>query len=510
MNIRIFAGTIVLALLAVRANAGRLPVPEPADEASQRQSIRNQYSDQYASSNDRPSQIALARLLWQASLTAQTPAEGYAMLCEARDITARAEDLVTAFRIAGMMSDKYALTTNRARTAVFVSAADGIQGSAETDSYFKFLTAAIDQALMTDDFDSARRMIETGSATLSAQQADFWAEPLSIRSADLKNQQSAFSSLKPAVDRYRQDPTDPDANLVIGKYECLVKGDWKTGLPMLEHGSDEFLQKAASIELTEPKNLERERAEHWLTGKPQIKVADSWDSLEGIAPEYQAQLRLHVYDWYLRGLPFIPESEFETRSRVEDQLEKLLPVVDGHRANAPMFVSIAESLTHHTAKPTVIIGGALATESFQDAPETGGFLIGFHLGLAKLNGQQVITYLQPIYSTPDGDHEGAAFGKLFSKSQTVRAPAGYAIGAMKIAGDDGINSITFAFMRIDGNHLNPAERLNPLHIGGKGSAEAVIDSHGAPISGIVGKQKDGFLGLGAIYNLPAKKTAQAH
>src|SRR5690606_27927305 len=35
-----------------------------------------------------------------------------------------------------------------------------------------------------------------------------------------------------------ESPTDPEANLLVGKYSCFVKGDWDTGLPMLALGSD--------------------------------------------------------------------------------------------------------------------------------------------------------------------------------------------------------------------------------------------------------------------------------
>jgi hypothetical protein len=506
MTIRTCLGMIFLALLVARTDAaGRLPVPNPAEEASLRESIRNQYIDQYTNLTDRSAQMGLARQLWQASITAPTPAEGYALLCEARDIAARTGDLSAALGVADLLSAKYAVSVSSARVGAFATAGDVIQGSSAVDAYFRLLIAAIDQAMQADDFTPAHRLIQTAGTVVSAQQAYIWAEALSTRQTDLKMQESAFASIALDFKHLRENPSDPNANLIIGRYECLIKGDWTTGLPMLERCSDEFLQKSARIELAEPENLRQQRDAQWFDGKPQTKVADSWASLEDIAPEYQTQLRLHIYDWYLRGLPLIPESDYEIRGQVEQQLQKLLPIVEGHRPNASMFVSIAESLTHHTVRPTAIVGGRMATEKFRDAPQGVGVLVGFHLGLALLNGQQVITYVQPIYSTPAGEQEGTALGRLFSKPQTVRAPAGYAVGALKIAGDRGINSVTFAFMRIEGSHLSQSDRLAPIRIGGNGGTEQVIDSMGEPIVGIVGKQRDGFVGLGASFKVGVKK-----
>ena len=56
-----------------------------------------------------------------------------------------------------------------------------------------------------------------------------------------------------ALAALQNDPNDPNANLIAGRYVCFVNGDWSVGLPMLALGDDEALRQLAAKELTEPK-----------------------------------------------------------------------------------------------------------------------------------------------------------------------------------------------------------------------------------------------------------------
>ena len=47
-----------------------------------------------------------------------------------------------------------------------------------------------------------------------------------------------YERIKPAADKLKKDPTDPDANLDVGKYLCFAKGNWEKGLPLLAAGSN--------------------------------------------------------------------------------------------------------------------------------------------------------------------------------------------------------------------------------------------------------------------------------
>ena len=58
-----------------------------------------------------------------------------------------------------------------------------------------------------------------------------------------------IEELREAQATLAKDPKDPQANLVVGRYLCFTKGDWKKGLPLLALGSDETLKGLAEQEL---------------------------------------------------------------------------------------------------------------------------------------------------------------------------------------------------------------------------------------------------------------------
>ena len=53
------------------------------------------------------------------------------------------------------------------------------------------------------------------------------------RASQLREAQTEFARLGPTFARLRSDPADRDANTRVGKFACLIAGDWDKGLPML-------------------------------------------------------------------------------------------------------------------------------------------------------------------------------------------------------------------------------------------------------------------------------------
>ena len=58
----------------------------------------------------------------------------------------------------------------------------------------------------------------------------------------LRKSREAFAAVKPAVDRLKAIPDDPEANLAVGKFRCFVQGRWADGLKVLAEGSHPALK----------------------------------------------------------------------------------------------------------------------------------------------------------------------------------------------------------------------------------------------------------------------------
>jgi hypothetical protein len=59
-----------------------------------------------------------------------------------------------------------------------------------------------------------------------------------------------WAKVKPALDAVARNPADAVAALDAGRYHCLVKGDWPTGLPLLARCADPAIRAAAEADLT--------------------------------------------------------------------------------------------------------------------------------------------------------------------------------------------------------------------------------------------------------------------
>ena len=117
---------------------------------------------------------------------------------------------------------------------------------------------ALDQAFAVKRFDVAsnlstlaKTVLQRVSATHTSETAAGSADEYNETAAQYENAATAFDSLV-------SNPTDANANLMIGMYFCFGRGEWNTGLPMLAVGSDDGLKLLAGKDLAEAKSPTQE------------------------------------------------------------------------------------------------------------------------------------------------------------------------------------------------------------------------------------------------------------
>ena len=84
----------------------------------------------------------------------------------------------------------------------------------------------------------------------------------------------AFETAKAAKATLEKTPDDPEANLAMGKYFCLVKGDWDKGVPMLALGQDGPLVPWQNTILTD---------------RPHQRSKRNWEAVGGLWPRSKTQ-----------------------------------------------------------------------------------------------------------------------------------------------------------------------------------------------------------------------------
>lgn len=136
--------------------------------------------------------------------------------------------------------------------------------------------------------------------------------------ADSKTRQqySLFHAFELAQGMVKSNPMSGAAQLVVGRYLCGVKGDWKQGLEHLSRAEDADWKSAAERDLAGPKMLADELA-----------VADAWYELAMRSPEFPGLLA-RAEAWYRRVLPDEElglAEQMRVKERLDDILARALP-----------------------------------------------------------------------------------------------------------------------------------------------------------------------------------------
>jgi hypothetical protein len=116
-----------------------------------------------------------------------------------------------------------------------------------------------------------------------------------------------------AVLKLLDDPKDPAANAVAGKYFCLTAGKMDVGLPLLALGSDPVLATIAGMELGKPQGAAQ-----------QTELADAWYAQGNGRTDQGIAAWTRASHWYRQALPGL---NGVSKQRVEQVLEDLFPAV---------------------------------------------------------------------------------------------------------------------------------------------------------------------------------------
>lgn len=113
------------------------------------------------------------------------------------------------------------------------------------------------------------------------------------RLSNIRLLQAEGTKTAPAVAKLEKAPNDPDANLAVGRFLCLWRGDWKAGLPLLMKGSDTALKELAAQELSSSSDAPM-----------QFAMGNAWwDFASKLKGPTRAYAQDHAADAYLQAIP---------------------------------------------------------------------------------------------------------------------------------------------------------------------------------------------------------------
>ncbi len=139
---------------------------------------------------------------------------------------------------------------------------------------------------------------------------------------------------------------------------------------------------------------------------------------------------------------------------------------------------------------------------YRDLTPEGGLLIGLEIGL---NPTDYLIGIRPIYLTGGKETTGKQYGKDFKRVVTLKAKAGYAIGAVSAISGLCCDGMSVRFMKVVKSGLDPTDSYQSEYVGTKEQkTPQTLTGGGKAVIGITGKVTGNNTGFGLILQAEKK------
>jgi hypothetical protein len=229
--------------------------------------IREIYKTDYVSRKPEDQVFLAGKLLKRGMANEEEAGRRFAYLSEARDLAARGGDFALCFRAIDEIIKAFAVNPLSVKTHGVERAILGLRTANAAKSLTMQTLEIVDEAEAANDYDEALKL--TGLAQKAAgKSADiFLGNLVSQHKARLERLRKDYAKIVEAVGTLAAKPADPEANLIVGRFQCLVKEDWERGLPLLVQGAEAELAELARKEIESPEDTTARVAlgQAWLT-----------------------------------------------------------------------------------------------------------------------------------------------------------------------------------------------------------------------------------------------------
>jgi len=300
-------------LVALRAQdpVAKKPIPDASSLQQALTLVEEVYGGEVKRAKDVAQRTALAeRLLQKAKESATDPTSQFALLKVAKDIAALAGDADLALRAVDDMAATFEIGTLPAKVETLLKAAQAANQTKQYPVIVGHAATLIDLAVQQDEFDAARSLSQAAIAAARKSGDSALVRKAVARGKEIDEMASAYAAVKDAIAKLKTDPVDAEANLAVGRYRCLVKGEWERGISYLALGSDPTLKELAVKELKGVSDTDE-----------QVTLGDGWWDLAATSEEtMQNQLEGRAAYWYRKaspGLTRLAKDKVEARLRAQ-------------------------------------------------------------------------------------------------------------------------------------------------------------------------------------------------
>ena len=279
--------------------SNRLPQPTPGEIAKAQKEMNEVLGKEIGAATTAAARMAVSvKLLKLANDAKETPANRWVLYTESRSLAALAGDSVMARQSLDDQAIAFALDSRlflAAETAEQLAKGASLTGVGNKP-LLDFLYATAEQAIEADDFALCVRMLDLGLTVARQNRKD---------AATIQRLQARRQTVEDAAKIFEEAKKD---NVLMGKYLCFQKGDWRRGLPLLAKSKDEGLAATAKKDLEQPTET-----------RDKTDLGDAWWELaeKAEAAERIGMLRRAI-DWYRQAVNDLAGlAKVKTESRIK-------------------------------------------------------------------------------------------------------------------------------------------------------------------------------------------------
>ena len=303
------------------------PVPSRNDRQRVEKEIRALFRSELASAKSSQDALALSDQLSQQALERDDDlAAQYVLLEMACNLAAKVGDLPRAQRVIDEIATRFDVDAMERKADMLNDAVEATrslppQSITNLDMLENGLLLA-DHALATGKPDVASRLLKSANAIARRTKINELVQEVKSRAKTVSQVQRDLDKVNQALKTLKLNPADDEANFTVGTWYCLVRKEWRRGLPYLARCEDLVLSALAQrdIDLTDSTDPEAHFA-----------LATTWWE-EGRKKEGDLQLGMYdrAVEWFNRAMPALSADQ---ATGAQEDLDEVLKAIERLRPN---------------------------------------------------------------------------------------------------------------------------------------------------------------------------------
>ncbi len=369
----------------------RRPPPTDAEREVAEKLMRERFAKDFAKTLPADRVLLAEKLVKLADESKESPADRFVLLNEVVNQASLGVKASLAVRTIEELAREYEIDPLKLKLTALTAIAKNANSKTASRELGDAALAAAREAALAEDFAVAMQFVGVAKAAAPKVVSVSFTNLVQKQEAVVQETAKEWERAQTAQASLKDNPEDAAANLALGKYLALRKGDWDKGLPLLAKGGDDSLAALAREDLKNPSEV-----------KAQADLADSWYTAANKESEATKPVLQHrALYWYRQALP---QATALLQTKINERIKQLEEVpAPFNPASKDRLTEVRRTNKAHASLVTALELTPDGKKLYSGGPD------GFIRGWDTANGKLLSTWpaglgVQSFALSPDLNH----------------------------------------------------------------------------------------------------------